>query len=157
MGCERPGPLWRRCTQRRGAPGPWVTQRGAAGTRRDVPWPAGALRRAKMSVAGLKKQFHKASQVRERLRAAAEPCREIGRWWVARPEPAAARLLQGAADTSIFFATVVTSASLPGTAGNVVSSFTSGFSRLSLPLSRICRSLQEGSPLSFAWGVRSFF
>lgn len=69
-------PFGTRCFHPRGAPGPAVrvTQREAAdrcpepppaGSRLGVRAPRGAARGGRMSVAGLKKQFHKASQVRE--------------------------------------------------------------------------------------------
>lgn len=76
-----PSPFGTRCFHPRGAPGPAVrvTQREAAdrspqpppaGSRLGVRAPRGAARGGRMSVAGLKKQFHKASQVRERRRRA---------------------------------------------------------------------------------------
>ncbi|XP_074011823.1 endophilin-A3 isoform X1 [Numenius arquata] len=73
MGWRPPSPLGRRCFPARGAVGAGDTARGragpAAGTCRDLPGPAGPSAweapppRGKMSVAGLKKQFHKASQL----------------------------------------------------------------------------------------------
>lgn len=97
------GDVCLRAGRRGAAVGAGDTARGRGG-RGDLPGPAGTPRHppglgsataaaaaGKMSVAGLKKQFHKASQVRAAAPAAVAPTpRGLCRWWVVRPAPAAA-------------------------------------------------------------------
>lgn len=95
-------PLGRRCvTQREAGPGAGTCRARGLGSAA-----APGSRGGKMSVAGLKKQFHKASQVRGAVPGAgavAEPQRGLCCWRGVRPAPAPGRPPQGAADSSTTF------------------------------------------------------